>query len=276
MAQAHGDRLSAVDASFLAQERANSHMHIGAVLLLRGPGPGVRRFPQPHPVAAAPRAALPAQAGVPAAGDRPADLDRRPELQPRVPRPPHRAARARLRGAAARAGRAHPLAAARSRQAAVGAVARAGARGRPLRADLQDPPRARRRRLRRRPDDRAVRPRRRCRRSRRTRASRGPPSPCPARWRSPPAGSRASAKLPFELAAGALSAATHPGRVAGRGQGGAGGHRRGRLGRPEPRAGHAAERADRPAPPALASSATTSRTSSSSRTCSAARSTTSC
>src|SRR6476659_4490277 len=39
MAQAHGDRLSAVDASFLAQERANSHMHIGAVLLLEGRPP---------------------------------------------------------------------------------------------------------------------------------------------------------------------------------------------------------------------------------------------
>ena len=45
---------------------------------LRGSGAGVRRLPQPHPVAAAPRAALPAQARVPAAGDGPADLGRRP------------------------------------------------------------------------------------------------------------------------------------------------------------------------------------------------------
>lgn len=44
MAQAHGDRLSAVDASFLAQERANSHMHIGAVLLLEGPAPSYEDF----------------------------------------------------------------------------------------------------------------------------------------------------------------------------------------------------------------------------------------
>jgi WS/DGAT/MGAT family acyltransferase len=44
MAQAHGDRLSAVDASFLAQERANSHMHIGAVLLLEGPPPAYDDF----------------------------------------------------------------------------------------------------------------------------------------------------------------------------------------------------------------------------------------
>lgn len=44
MAQAHGDRLSAVDASFLAQERANSHMHIGAVLILEGPPPSYEDF----------------------------------------------------------------------------------------------------------------------------------------------------------------------------------------------------------------------------------------
>src|SRR5919201_1225230 len=44
MAQAHGDRLSAVDASFLAQERANSHMHVGAVLIFDGPAPAYDVF----------------------------------------------------------------------------------------------------------------------------------------------------------------------------------------------------------------------------------------
>ena len=44
MTQAHGDRLSAVDASFLAQERANSHMHVGAVLLFEGPAPAYGDF----------------------------------------------------------------------------------------------------------------------------------------------------------------------------------------------------------------------------------------
>jgi WS/DGAT/MGAT family acyltransferase len=44
MAQAHGDRLSAVDASFLAQERANSHMHVGAVLIFEGPAPAYVDF----------------------------------------------------------------------------------------------------------------------------------------------------------------------------------------------------------------------------------------
>src|SRR3954454_19977216 len=44
MAQSHGDRLSAIDAAFLAQERANSHMHVGAVLLFEGPAPAYDDF----------------------------------------------------------------------------------------------------------------------------------------------------------------------------------------------------------------------------------------
>jgi diacylglycerol O-acyltransferase len=39
MAQDHGDRLTAVDASFIAQEGANAHMHIGAVMMFEGPPP---------------------------------------------------------------------------------------------------------------------------------------------------------------------------------------------------------------------------------------------
>ena len=37
MAQAHGDRLTAMDAAFLAQEGPISHMHIGAVMVFEGP-----------------------------------------------------------------------------------------------------------------------------------------------------------------------------------------------------------------------------------------------
>ena len=157
MAQSHGDRLSAVDASFLAQERANSHMHVGAVLIFEGPAPAYDDFlnqirSRLHLV---PRyrhklAFPPLETG------RPIWVDDR-KLQPRVPRAAHGAAAAGLRGAAARARRADPLAAARPRQAAVGDVARAGPRARPLRADLEVPPRAGRRHLGRRPDDRAVR-----------------------------------------------------------------------------------------------------------------------
>jgi diacylglycerol O-acyltransferase / wax synthase len=44
MGQQHGDRLTAVDAAFLAQEGPNSHMHIGAVALFEGPPPAYRDF----------------------------------------------------------------------------------------------------------------------------------------------------------------------------------------------------------------------------------------
>ena len=37
--QGHGDRLSAIDASFLAQETAEAHMHLGAVTIFEGPAP---------------------------------------------------------------------------------------------------------------------------------------------------------------------------------------------------------------------------------------------
>jgi diacylglycerol O-acyltransferase / wax synthase len=44
MAQTHGDRLSAVDAGFLAQEGPNAHMHIGAVMIFEGPPPAFDDF----------------------------------------------------------------------------------------------------------------------------------------------------------------------------------------------------------------------------------------
>jgi WS/DGAT/MGAT family acyltransferase len=40
MPPGHKDRLTAVDASFLHQERQSSHMHVGAVLVFEGPPPG--------------------------------------------------------------------------------------------------------------------------------------------------------------------------------------------------------------------------------------------
>jgi diacylglycerol O-acyltransferase / wax synthase len=39
MTQEHGDRLTAVDASFLAQEGPTAHMHVGAVMIFDGPAP---------------------------------------------------------------------------------------------------------------------------------------------------------------------------------------------------------------------------------------------
>jgi WS/DGAT/MGAT family acyltransferase len=44
MPQSHGDRLTAVDASFLAQEGRNAHMHIGAVMVFEGPPPAFEDF----------------------------------------------------------------------------------------------------------------------------------------------------------------------------------------------------------------------------------------
>src|SRR5881227_427276 len=39
-AQTHMDRLSAIDASFLAGEKQASHMHVGGVMIFEGPPPG--------------------------------------------------------------------------------------------------------------------------------------------------------------------------------------------------------------------------------------------
>jgi WS/DGAT/MGAT family acyltransferase len=42
--QGHKDRLSAVDASFLAQEKQSSHMHVGALVIFDGPAPARDEF----------------------------------------------------------------------------------------------------------------------------------------------------------------------------------------------------------------------------------------
>ena len=42
--QQHLDRLSAVDAGFLAQEKPNTHMHIGGLALFEGESPGLEEF----------------------------------------------------------------------------------------------------------------------------------------------------------------------------------------------------------------------------------------
>jgi diacylglycerol O-acyltransferase len=42
--QGHKDRLSAIDASFLHQEKQASHMHVGALVIFEGPAPGHDEF----------------------------------------------------------------------------------------------------------------------------------------------------------------------------------------------------------------------------------------
>jgi WS/DGAT/MGAT family acyltransferase len=44
MPQAHLDRLSSIDASFLTNESSDSHMHVGAVLIFEGPPPSYEDF----------------------------------------------------------------------------------------------------------------------------------------------------------------------------------------------------------------------------------------
>src|SRR4051794_10403521 len=44
MAPQHKDRLSAIDASFLTQEKESSHMHVGAVMVFEGPPPSYDDF----------------------------------------------------------------------------------------------------------------------------------------------------------------------------------------------------------------------------------------
>src|SRR5882757_2895855 len=44
MAPQHMDRLTAVDASFLTNERSGSHMHIGGLLIFEGPAPRYTDF----------------------------------------------------------------------------------------------------------------------------------------------------------------------------------------------------------------------------------------
>jgi WS/DGAT/MGAT family acyltransferase len=44
MPQKHLDRLTAVDASFLVQEKSNSHMHIGALIVVEGDAPPFEEF----------------------------------------------------------------------------------------------------------------------------------------------------------------------------------------------------------------------------------------
>jgi diacylglycerol O-acyltransferase len=44
MTQRHMDQLTAIDASFLTNEKSNSHMHVGAVLIFEGPPPAYTDF----------------------------------------------------------------------------------------------------------------------------------------------------------------------------------------------------------------------------------------
>ena len=182
MAQQHFDRLTAVDASFLHQEGADSHMHVGAVDALRGPAAALRRVPR----RAARRACTSSRATARSSPSRRSTPAGRCGSTTRASTSSTTSARPRCPARAPRSScapdRADLLPAARPLQAAVGDVAGRGPRGRRLRADLQDPPRADRRHRGRRPRAGAVRPRARPADGRRTPARRGSPhrEPTPA------------------------------------------------------------------------------------------------
>ena len=223
-------------------------MHIGGLLIFEGP-------PPPYPdlvdhvrgrLDKVP--ALPPAAGDAAIGGGPSALGRRRQLQPQVPHPPHRAARARRRAAADAARRPRLLAAARPLEAALGDVAGPGAGAGSLRDPDQDPPRGGRRDLRGRYRDGPLRPRAGARagdRAGRLEAAADP--------------ERRQARRPRRLRGGrGAGAAGRAGprcrspsglrRIAG--DRGSGGRRRGRRGARGPGSEGPAQRPDRP-PPAL-------------------------
>ena len=90
MAQRHMDRLTSFDTSFLANEKANGHMAIGAVLMCEGSAAQRGGLPRPHPQPRPPAAAPAPAAALPAAGARHAVLGRLPGLRhPPAPAPGH-------------------------------------------------------------------------------------------------------------------------------------------------------------------------------------------
>ena len=127
--QQHLDRLSAVDAGFLAQEKPNTHMHIGGLALFEGEPPALDEFlahieSRLHLV---PRYRQ--KLAVAAARDRPAAVGRRPDFNlayhvrhTALPAPGDEEALLALAGAGV-------LPAPGPLEAAVGAVARRGPRG---------------------------------------------------------------------------------------------------------------------------------------------------
>ena len=204
------DRLSGLDASFLALEERGAHMHVGSVLLFDGEAPAYEDFVAQleRRLALVPRyrqkLAFP-----PLVQSRPVWVDD-PHFNAALPRAPHGAPAA---GAARRelraARRAHVRPAAGPLQAALGAVAGRPRRRRPLRDHRQDPSLPGRRHL------RASTSRRCCSISTPTRPSRRPAEPgCrgPSRRgpRCSPTRCVERAAAPLGLARAAAAAATPP------------------------------------------------------------------
>ena len=249
MAQAHGDRLTAVDASFLAQESQNAHMHIGAVMVFEGPPPAFDDFadhvrgrlhlvPRYRQKLAVP----PLETGRPLWVDDPTfNL----EYHLRHTALPEPGSEDQLRALAARIhsqrlDRDKPLwelwlvqgledgrfaLISKTHHAVVDGIA--GVDLATVLFDLEPVPA---------PMPHEGEP--------------WVPQPEPSAVALAARGVRGLVELPFSLAGRALRAAAKPGHVAARRARGGRGRRRGGVGGPEPGARHAAQRADRPAPAA--------------------------
>ena len=205
----HLDRLTAVDASFLANESSSSHMHVGAILIFEGPPPRyvdlvehvrgrlhlVPRFRQKLVVP-------PLEAGRPLWAD---DVNFNLSYHIRHTALPEPGGEAQLK----RLCRAGLLAAARSLEAALGAVAGAGAGARPLRPADQDPPRDGRRDQRRRHRHGAVRPRAGARRPPRSKSD-WVPQKSPSTAELVGRGIGDAIGMPIALAGRAVEAVRHP------------------------------------------------------------------
>ena len=91
---ANADRLTGLDASFLALEKDGAHMHVGSVLVFEGPTPDYDAFVDhiERGLHLVPRYRQ--KLAFPPLGIGAADVGRRPALQRELPHPPHRAAAA--------------------------------------------------------------------------------------------------------------------------------------------------------------------------------------
>ena len=90
------DHMSPLDSMFLHVEDGITHMHIGSCSVFEGPAPGYDEIVALDREQAAADPPLPAEGALRAGRAGPPGVGRRPALQPRVPRPPHRAATARV------------------------------------------------------------------------------------------------------------------------------------------------------------------------------------
>ena len=212
--QQHLDRLSAVDAGFLAQEKPNTHMHIGGLAIFEGEPPGLDEFlahiesrlhlvPRYRQKLAVP----PLETGRPLWVDDPTFNLAYHVRHTALPEPGDEEALLALAGRvfSQRLDRSKPL-------WELWLVE--GLNGRRLRPALEDPPRAGRRRLGRRPRQRAVRP------LARGRDADGSepwvPQPEPSSAELAARGLTGAVRAVTEVATGALGAVSNPGEALGK------------------------------------------------------------